>query len=82
MKTASRKQWQTYLSSLERTEGYPRELEGYLMALATCYKAYKEDYSFSDLDCPWEQTADATPSNIPQTMPTKPSPLRSPGIKS
>jgi hypothetical protein len=63
MKAASRKDWQTYLSSLERTEGYPKEPEGYLMALATCYKAYRRDFSLPDAVFPWEETAEPTSSN-------------------
>jgi hypothetical protein len=63
MKAASRKEWQTYLSSLERTEGYPREPEGYLTALATCYKAYRREFSLPDAVFPWEETAEPTSSN-------------------
>ena len=84
MKAASRKEWQTYLSSLERTEGYPREPEGYLMALATCYKAYRRAFSLPDVVFPWEQAAETiSPSSAPTTIEsTKPSPRRWPRAKS
>jgi photosystem II stability/assembly factor-like uncharacterized protein len=52
MKAASRKEWQSYLSSLERTERYPKEPEGYLMALATCYKTYRREFSLPDVILP------------------------------
>jgi len=57
MKDASREEWQSYLSSLERTIDYPNEPEGYLTALATCYKAYKHDFSFPEILFPWEGRA-------------------------
>jgi hypothetical protein len=84
MKAASRKEWQTYLSSLERTEGYPREPEGYLMALATCYKAYRREFSLPDAVFPWEETAEPPSSNCastPQKSPTA-APRRPPRAKS
>jgi hypothetical protein len=54
-KVAGRKECQSYLSALERTEGYPKEPDGYLTALATCYKAYKQEFSLPDLVFPWEE---------------------------
>jgi hypothetical protein len=67
MKAASRKEWQTYLSSLARTEGYPREPAGYLMALATCHKAYRREFSLPDVIFRWEQATDAASANFPRT---------------
>jgi hypothetical protein len=49
MKPAGPKDWRTYFSSLERVEGYPTRPEGYLTALATSYKAYKQEYALPDL---------------------------------
>jgi hypothetical protein len=54
-KRAGPVEWQGYFSSLKRTEGYPSEPEGYLTALATCYRAYKREFSFPDLAFPWEE---------------------------
>jgi hypothetical protein len=84
MKAASRKEWQTYLSSLEQTEGYPRDPEGYLMALATCYKAYRREFSLPDVVFPWEEAAEPPSSNCastPQKSPTA-APRRPPRAKS
>jgi hypothetical protein len=38
MRTASGKEWQTYLSSLEQTADYPKGPDGYLVAFATSYR--------------------------------------------
>jgi hypothetical protein len=83
-KSASRKEWQSYMSSLKRTEGYPTGPEGYLTALATSYKAYKQEYSLPDLIFPWEQAAEPTSPNSPRTTreSTKTSPRRSPRVTS
>jgi hypothetical protein len=72
-KRAGPKEWQSYSSSLKGTEGYPREPEGYLTALATCYRAYKREFSLPDVIFPWEETAEPTSSNSaspPQNSPT------------
>jgi hypothetical protein len=55
MKAADLQEWQSYLSSLEKTINYPEGMEGYLTALATCYKAYKNDFSLPEVLFPWEQ---------------------------
>jgi photosystem II stability/assembly factor-like uncharacterized protein len=57
MKAASGEEWRAYLSSLEKTIGYPKGPEGYLIALTTCYKAYKKDYSLPEVLFPWEEAA-------------------------
>jgi hypothetical protein len=90
MKAASREEWQNYLSSLEETINYPERPEGYLAALATCYKAYKEEFSLPELLFPWERLpATGSPdspklSNTSNTAKksTKPRPKRSPRVKS
>jgi hypothetical protein len=41
MKRAGPVEWNSYLSSLALTKGYPTEPEGYLTAFATCYRTYK-----------------------------------------
>jgi hypothetical protein len=40
-KPADRKEWQSYLSSLQRTEGYPRDPEGYLAALGPTSTSFR-----------------------------------------
>jgi len=72
-KRAGPKEWQNYFSSLEGTEGYPKEPEGNLTALATCYRAYKREFSLPDAIFPWEETVEPTSSNSaspPQKSPT------------
>jgi hypothetical protein len=49
MKAATREEWQSYLSSLEKINNYPHGPEGYLTALATCYKAYKNEFSLPEV---------------------------------
>jgi hypothetical protein len=71
LKSASHEEWRTYLSSLEQTNGFPSGPEGYLMALATCYRAYKADFSLREALFPWEKnikepSATDTP-NFPAT---------------
>jgi hypothetical protein len=82
-KSTSRKEWQSYFSSLEKTEGYPKEPEGYLTALATCYKAYKQEFSLPDIVFPWEEAAETkTPTPVQTSKEsTRPSPRRSPRVK-
>jgi hypothetical protein len=64
-KRAGPKEWESYFSSLKETEGYPKEPEGYLTALATCYRAYKQEFSLPDVIFPWEETAESTSSVSP-----------------
>jgi hypothetical protein len=45
-----------------QVNGYPRALEGYLVALATCYRAYKRDFSLPDLQFPWEKVVEQPPA--------------------
>jgi hypothetical protein len=54
MRTASREEWQGHLSSLEQTADYPKGPEGYLIALATSYRAYKKDFTLPEVIFPWE----------------------------
>jgi hypothetical protein len=54
MKAASPEEWQSYLLSLKQTVGYPKGPEGYLTALAICYKFYKRDFSLPEVSFPWE----------------------------
>lgn len=49
LRDARLKEWQQYLSSLENTVNYPTGPEGYLMALTTCYKAYKREFPYPKL---------------------------------
>ena len=65
LKTASHEEWQVYLSKLQRMNEYPRGPEGYLMALATCYRAYKSVFSLVDVHFPWDEDVDNRSSNAP-----------------
>ena len=47
-----------YLAALMKIEGYPRGFEGYLVAFATCYRAYKRDFSLAEMQFPWETVAE------------------------
>jgi hypothetical protein len=53
-------------------------------ALATCYKAYRREFSLPDVMFPWEQAAEtiSPSSTLPTIESTKPSPRRSPRAKS
>jgi hypothetical protein len=51
-KRAGPEEWRSYFCSLERTEGCPSEPEGYLTALATCYRAYKREFALADVVFP------------------------------
>jgi hypothetical protein len=57
-KRAGPDECQSYCYSLERTEGYPSEPEGYLTALAICYRAYKREFYLPDVAFPWEEPAE------------------------
>jgi hypothetical protein len=73
IKSATRTEWQNYLSSLDRIEGYPKDPEGYLTALATCYKACKQEFSLPDLVFSREEPAEPTTLN-PTSPPKSPHP--------
>jgi hypothetical protein len=62
-KRAGPKEWESYFSYLKETEDYPKEPEGYLTALTTCYRAYERELSLPDVIFPWEETAEPTSSN-------------------
>jgi hypothetical protein len=62
MKRAGTEDWTKYLVALMQVNGYPRALEGYLVALATCYRAYKRDFSLPDLQFPWEKVVEQPPA--------------------
>jgi hypothetical protein len=55
MRGSSREQWQTHLGELAQTDGYPQGPEGYLVAFATSYRAYRRDFSLPEMVFPWEQ---------------------------
>jgi photosystem II stability/assembly factor-like uncharacterized protein len=65
MKRASPEEWTKYLVSLMQVNGYPRAFEGYLVALATCYRAYKRDFSLPEMQFPWEKVAEQPPAPSP-----------------
>jgi photosystem II stability/assembly factor-like uncharacterized protein len=63
MKTASCEEWQSYLSSLKDIVDYPEGPEGYLTALATCYKVYKTEFSLPEALFPWDQAPEISAAN-------------------
>jgi hypothetical protein len=56
MKENSFDEWKNYISSIEGMKGYPKAIDGYLTALATCYRIYKKDFSLPDIHFPWEMS--------------------------
>jgi hypothetical protein len=54
LKGAGRGGWQSYFKELMRREGYPDGFAGYLMALATCHRAYRQDFRLPEVRFPWE----------------------------
>jgi hypothetical protein len=86
MRTASREEWQSHLSSLERTVDYPKGPEGYLIALATSYRAYKKDFTLPEVIFPWEGANLSDAPDLPavpdaSTKPAKTRPKRSSRLK-
>jgi hypothetical protein len=67
MRASSREQWQAYLAGLARTEGYPKGPEGYLVAFATSYRAYRQDFSLKEMIFPWEQRIEEASKDRPPT---------------
>jgi hypothetical protein len=65
MRTASREEWQTYLSSLEHTVDYPNGPEGYVIALATSYRAYKKNFNLPEVTFPGEGGASNRTPDLP-----------------
>ena len=65
MKRASTEDWTKYLVALMQVNGYPRALEGYLVAFATCYRAYKRDFSLPEMQFPWEKVVEQSASAPP-----------------
>jgi hypothetical protein len=55
MKGATREDLQNYLAGLRGVEGYPHAPEGFLVAFATCYRAYRREFSLPDVPLPWER---------------------------
>jgi hypothetical protein len=54
LKAMNREGWQSHLEELGRREGYPDGFAGYLTALATCHRAYRQDFRLPDIRFPWE----------------------------
>jgi hypothetical protein len=70
-KRAGANEWESYFSSLSETEGYAKEPEGYLTALAICYRAYKRELSLPDVIFPWEEPTERRVL-IPASAPNSP----------
>jgi MlaD protein/NACHT domain len=54
LKAAGPDVWHCYLAELAQREGYPDGFAGYLMALATCHRAYRQDFRLPEVRFPWE----------------------------
>jgi hypothetical protein len=54
LKAMDREGWQSYVEKLARREGYPDGFVGYLTALATCHRTYRQDFRLPDIGFPWE----------------------------
>lgn len=48
-------EWADFLVQVQSTPGYPQECDGFLVALSTCYQAYRVPLGFPSLDLPWER---------------------------
>jgi hypothetical protein len=68
MRGSSREQWQAHLAGLAQTEGYPKGPEGYLVAFATSYRAYRRDFSLPDMIFPWEQSIESASKAGPPVL--------------
>jgi hypothetical protein len=65
LRAAAREEWQSHLSSLEQTADYPKGPEGYLIALATSYRAYRKDFALPDVVFPWEAATTPDTPDLP-----------------
>jgi hypothetical protein len=54
LNTSGEKTFEGHLVELAQINDYRRTCDGYLMALATCYRAYQRDFSLPDIRFPWE----------------------------
>ncbi|MBY5340414.1 hypothetical protein E0H35_30445 [Rhizobium leguminosarum bv. viciae] len=45
--------WKAHIQALGLIDGFPTTLEGYLLALVTCYKAYQRKMRLPEIDFPW-----------------------------
>jgi hypothetical protein len=54
LKAAGPDVWHRYLAELAQREGYPDGFAGYLMALAACHRAYRQDFRLPEVRFPWE----------------------------
>jgi hypothetical protein len=45
---------ESHVDALKQTDGYPKACDGYLNAVATCYRAYSKPFRLPDMTFPWE----------------------------
>ena len=64
LKGAGQDGWQSYFTELMRREGYPDGFAGYLMALATCHRAYRQDFRLPEIRFPWEDDESSTAPSL------------------
>lgn len=51
--SGERRAWEEWLLSLEHTEGFPVETEGFLQALQVCVTTYRDKFKIPELPWPW-----------------------------
>jgi hypothetical protein len=56
MRSGGRSAIQQYAVELSGIENYPRACDGYLTALATCYRVYDTLLGLPEMDFPWERS--------------------------
>ena len=53
---SDREAWLGFLKSVPDTPGYPQQCDGFLIALSTCFRAYREVLELPSLTFDWEKT--------------------------
>jgi hypothetical protein len=51
--SGDRRAWEDWLLNLENTEGFPLEIEGFLVALQVCVITYRDRFRIPELPWPW-----------------------------
>ena len=54
LKGVGQQGWHSYLGELTQHDGYPDLFDGYLTALAVCYRAYRQDFNLPEIHFRWE----------------------------
>jgi hypothetical protein len=51
--SGERRAWEEWIFSLENTEGFPAEMEGFLQALRICVTTYRNKFRIPEVQWPW-----------------------------